>query len=323
MVQERNILDLGKRKDAMQARKTAATRRPTSYAVERVEAKRATAQKRRWKLRMFAAPVLALLVVGALWGISEASYLPRFTIASVSVEGTKRLPAKLVRSFVETNLYDGTRPIISRTTPFTYHPEQLAAAVEAFFPRVRSAEVVHGVPVADAILVRVEEREPFARWCPSRGQSATSTEETSEGACYVLDDGGFIFAPIDAETAPQTRYVFTGGITSDRQIIGQRYAGTRLPNIVALVRALEQDGLHPSNVSVGDNTDFSIRLDEGFVIQSSFGQNTRDVARNLEVVLSSEALQGKQEDLEYVDLRFGNRVYYRFRSDAPNVSRYE
>lgn len=323
MAQERNILDLGKRKDALQARKAAAKRRPTDYAVERVTAKRATAQKRRWKLRMFAAPVLAVFVVGALWGISEASYLPRFAIASVSVEGTKRLPAKLVQRFAETKLYDGSRPFISQTTPFTYHPEQLAAAVEAFFPRVRAVEVMHGVPVSDAIVVRVEEREPFARWCPSAAQTATSTEETAGDGCYVLDDGGFIFAPTDAETVLQTRYVFTGSIISGREIIGQRYAGTRLPNIVALIRELEQNDLHPSIVRVGDDADFSIRLDEGFAVHSSFGQSAHDVAHNLEVVLSSEALQGKREDLEYVDLRFGNRVYYRFRSDAPNVSRYE
>lgn len=323
MAQERNILDLGKRKDAMRARKSAVQRRPAAYAVERVAVKRATAQKRRWKVRMFALPVLAVFVVGALWGVSEASYLPRFAISSVSVEGTQRLSAKLVKRFVETNLYDGTRPFISRTTPFTYRPEQLAAAVEAFFPRVRSATVMHGVPVSDAIVVRVEEREPFARWCPSGVQAATSTEEAVGGGCYVLDDGGFIFAPLDTESEPQTRYIFTGGITPGRDIVGQRYAGTRLPNIVALVRELEQGGLHPSDVNVGDGTDFSIRLDEGFSVQASFGQSAHDVARNLEVVLSSESLQGKQGDLEYVDLRFGNRVYYRFRDDAAGVSRYE
>lgn len=323
MAQERNILDLGKRKDAMQARKDAVRRRPTTYAVERVAAKRATAQKRRWKLRMFAAPVAAVFVVGALWGVSEASYLSRFAIQAVSVEGTKRLPAKLIERFVETNLYDGTRPFLSRTTPFTYRPEQLAAAVEASFPRVRSAEITHGVPVSDAIVVRVEEREPFARWCPPSTQAATSTEETAIGGCYVLDDGGFIFAPADEQIEPQTRYIFTGGITPGRDIIGKRYAGTRLPNIVALIRELEQNGLHPSSVSVGDDTDFSIRLDDGFLVHASFGQSAHDVARNLEVVLSSEALHGKQSNLEYVDLRFGNRVYYRFRDDAVGVSRYE
>jgi hypothetical protein len=33
----------------------------------------------------------------------------------------------------------------------------------------------------------------------------------------------------------------------------------------------------------------------------------------LELVLSSDALQGKEGQLEYIDLRFGDRVYYKLR----------
>jgi len=35
--------------------------------------------------------------------------------------------------------------------------------------------------------------------------------------------------------------------------------------------------------------------------------------KNLELVLSSDVLKGKTDALEYVDLRFGNRVYYKLK----------
>mgnify|MGYP001565319663 CR=1 FL=1 len=42
-------------------------------------------------------------------------------------------------------------------------------------------------------------------------------------------------------------------------------------------------------------------------------EKEEDVVRNLELILSSDALQAKLDSLDYVDLRFGNRVYYQLK----------
>jgi hypothetical protein len=36
-----------------------------------------------------------------------------------------------------------------------------------------------------------------------------------------------------------------------------------------------------------------------------------DIMRNLKTVLEADALHGNIEALEYIDLRYGNRVYYK------------
>ena len=38
--------------------------------------------------------------------------------------------------------------------------------------------------------------------------------------------------------------------------------------------------------------------------------------KNLQLVLSSGPLKGKDSELEYVDLRFNNRVYYKLKGEV-------
>ena len=51
----------------------------------------------------------------------------------------------------------------------------------------------------------------------------------------------------------------------------------------------------------------------GFAVRASFGNDGEAVVKNLQLVLSSDVLRGRESELEYVDLRFGNRVYYKLK----------
>jgi hypothetical protein len=59
------------------------------------------------------------------------------------------------------------------------------------------------------------------------------------------------------------------------------------------------------------------RLAEGFEVRSVVSSLT-ELKATLSLVLASEALRGKRSELEYVDIRFKNRVYYRFKSDTAS-----
>ena len=58
-------------------------------------------------------------------------------------------------------------------------------------------------------------------------------------------------------------------------------------------------------------------LDWGFEIRASLKGDPGKLIRDLELVLTSDELRGKESRLEYIDLRFGNRVYYKVEGEAP------
>ncbi len=260
---------------------------------------------------MRALAVAAVLILGALivWGVSWASYLPQFSIRTVSVLGAERVPTPLIQNYVESILHDGSHPTFSRSNIILYPRASIEKAVESFFPRIKSASISRGSLLATAIAVVVEERTTFARWC-------TLTQ------CYVMDEGGFVFAEFSGNTnsASTTHYIFRGGIESDENPIGQRFAPAHLPGILVLLTLLGQAGFHPLGGSIDNEQDLSILFKEGFALKVSFGQDANTLTKNLELVLSSEVLKEKKGQLEYIDLRFDNRVYYKMRGEGEAMS---
>ncbi|MEK9154173.1 MAG: hypothetical protein AAB798_01745, partial [Patescibacteria group bacterium] len=121
-------------------------------------------------------------------------------------------------------------------------------------------------------------------------------------------------------------YVFRGGLpaqtglSSTTAAIGQQYLPGNFAGVLALLERLGQAGFSSSEIIVKDDQDFSVRLQQGFEIRVSYGADAGALVKNLELILASEPLRGKESELEYVDLRFGNRVYYKLKGKAVTAS---
>lgn len=261
---------------------------------------------RRRKLRALRVLVLCAAFAGLAWGVSALSYSPKFAIQGIAVVGAKEVPASLVRAYVETKLYDGTNPLLSRGNIFLYPRAEIEKSVTGYFPRIRTAEIARGALLAQAITVTVAERTPFALWCSGALSSDSGTND-----CYVMDDSGFVFAP--AVSPFSGSMVFGGGLSLSSSPIGETYLPTHLANVLLLLERFRQAAFAPESVFAENEQDFSVQFKEGFELRASWGDYANVLVRNLQLALSSEPLRGKESKLEYIDLRFGNRVYYKIR----------
>lgn len=258
-------------------------------------------RRRRTRLALALA---ALALLGFLiWLVSYVSYLPRFNISSITVSGTQLVAPTDVQSFAEGELQSTGHPFLSPRNIFLYHPRHMGTAIVAAFPRIKSVQVGRDSLFATDVHIAVVERQSFALWC------------TSETDCYQMDDSGFIFASVaqDASSTLQfaTSYLFEGGIASSSGPVGQSFAPAHVPGILVLLQKLSQAGFPSHGAVVINDSDFSIPLTLGFYLKASFGEGADMLVKNLQLVLSSDALQGKAGQLQYVDLRFGDKVYYK------------
>ena len=335
-------------------------------------------RRRRTRIALFFA---IMLLIGTLtYTVSWASYLPQYSVQSVSVVGAQAVPSDVIRDYVETLLKSNGHPFLSTYNIFLYHPETIAREIVNYFPRVASADVSRDSLLATAVTVTIEERQPYALWC----------SDSSHTDCYEMDHTGFIFAQLPPEelaasssvtetqatstnamasstegmattsqsqsqtleTSQTSMYVFEGGLSSQMQIatstastsatqvsleptqdvsagtaaqaasnissspIGQTFAPSHMGEIVALLELLSQAGFTPTGAIVENDQDFWVPLTQGFYIKASFGENPQNLVSNLQLVLSSSVLQGKESQLEYVDLRFGDRVYYKLQGQG-------
>ena len=296
---------------------------------------------KRRRTRAMIAFIILLLIGALMYAVHWASYAPQFSINSIFVTGVQQVSGQVVRQYVETILDDGSYHFLSRKNTFVYPRGTIEKAVVGFFPRIKSAKVSHASLLATSITVTVVERQPFALWCEGANDPDASVgTPTLRRGCYLMDDEGFIFAPLEvrshsglpagagpltgfapkAASSTNMQYLFSGGLASSTSPIGQTFVRAHLPGLVALLQLLGQAGFEPGGASVDSAQDFSVSLARGFAVKASFGKDVSALAKDLQLVLSSDSLRGKEAELEYIDLRFGNRVYYKLKGEAETAT---
>jgi len=306
------IIDLRKKKPG----KTSPS--PETSSLWQPQKRVSPVRTRRRRTRLIVAGLFIVFVIVAAFGISYASYLPRYTIQKISVEGAQATPAQQITDYVNSIIDDGSHHFLSRANIFLYPRSLVEKDIVAQFPRISTAVVSRDSLTATTLDVAVTERQTYALWCPSAQQGDTG--ET----CYQMDQSGFIFAAAPPEAASTTEYVFYGGVATssnpEATPIGQTFAPGHMPGMTVFLQLLGQAGFSPLGATVESDEDFTVPLAQGFSIDASFGEDAGQLVNNLQLVLSSDALQGQEQDLEYVDLRFGDRVYYKLKGGQQQVS---
>ena len=263
---------------------------------------------RRMRVRALLALVFAAAAAASVWGVSALSYSPKLAINSIAVLGVKEVPVPLVRAYVETKLYDGANPLLSRGSIFLYPRTKIEKGISEYFPRISTADVSRAGLLAQALTVTIEERYPFALWCSGAALPSASLDD-----CYLMDGGGFVFAP--ATTSPANSYlIFGGGLSASTSPIGRKFLPAHLSGVLELDKLLRQAGFAPEGAYAENEQDFSVKFKEGFVLRALFSTDANELVQNLQLALSSDSLRGKEDKLEYIDLRFGNRLYYKVNS---------
>ncbi|MBM3261634.1 hypothetical protein FJY93_04440 [Candidatus Kaiserbacteria bacterium] len=327
MGSSKNVVDLrkGKRPATPDQRRQS----PARMRVADTSARTSPLREKRRRIRFVLAIVCAVLIGIIAFELSYVSYLPRYLIDSVAVQGTDKVPVDLVERFVATKLNSGTYPFLAPNNVLLFNEQALEVDIVGFFPRIKSAQVSRPSLLANSLVAVIEERQEFAQWCAVPGVWRQRAPED----CYSMDDGGFVFAQAEAQTPTSTqKYVFSGGFSSSQQLtaassspatttpavnpIGKTFAAGHLPGILIFFGQLQKAGFTPVGASLdGNGSDFTVPVREGFAIKASFGQDASVLVRNLGLILSADALKGRQDDIEYIDLRFGDRAYYKLKGE--------
>ncbi len=287
-MQSGKVVDLRKRK-------TGAATRPLVFRGP--SSRRVSLQARRRKLKVLAGFAALVLAASAVYGIGYASYLPEFSVQRIDIGGTETIRPTLVRLLAETVIFNGTHPLISRSLVFAFPRSELETAMKEYFPRVKDVSISRESLFAQTVRIAIVERSAYAQWCATADQ------------CFLMDREGMIFAAATAGSRRVTPYVFSGGLASSTPI-GETYLPGHLTSLFALLERLGQAGFAAETIVV-EGQEFTVLLTRGYSVRASFGADVSSVVHNLELVLSAPALRGKESALKYIDLRFGNRVYYK------------
>lgn len=240
--------------------------------------------------------ILILLIFGIFW-FFMSSY---FKINKVEIFGNENIPAEQISGNIKKNFSGRYYFIFPKNNVLIIPEQKMAENLATAFPSL--SEIYFEKRYPARLSVYVKERKPTAVLC--NGQD-----------CAFIDNSGYVF-----ERAPY----FSGGVFL--KFIDQREENK---NIKLKTNFLVKDeyekifefknyflkaGLDAAEVILQKDGIYRFDISKRFSILVNNYNEPSKCFENLILALNSE-IKEKSADLEYIDLRFENKIYYKFKSE--------
>ena len=210
------------------------------------------------------------------------------------------MPSSTIEAFVKKRLEGSYIGLFPRNSIFLYPQSGIEADLLKEYPELHRADV-HAVDFR-SIAVELGERHPVALWC------------TEGGSCSLMDENGVIYAPAPLFSEPvYIEYRGPAQATTHSEL-SQYLSPDQFQSLSALASALADKIADDPvrRVSVDDARDVRVELASGFRLTFALSQDAGDIFERFSLALESEPFKGKKlSDFEYLDLRFGDKLYYR------------
>ncbi len=263
---------------------------------------------------------LIIIYAGAGW----VSANDKIEINTVIIQGNKVVSASKLENTVKQGLAVTRALLLYGGTIFTYNKDAIINDLLYKYPRLESVEIQANN--IDTIKVSVTERETVALWC------ANFKDDLEMRECYLLDKDGFAFekAVINVMEKYFEKFVIYTGDAYIGALRKQLLHG-EFSNVHTFVKNIQKEiGLDIKTVlltkremEIYSNSypTLKVKLDDDFDRVLSYIKITLNSKEYKEYMNSQKSgkrinyeknhTYNKDQESNYIDLRFGNRIYYK------------
>jgi hypothetical protein len=271
------------------------------------------------KMIFFVFCFLVLLI-----GLVFLSRWEKINIDNIQISGNKVVETEAIEAVVQQNLTGHYLGLFPKTNFLLYPKKQIKNELENQFKRFSDVSI--GLDNIKTLKISVTEREGKYLWCGTL--VPVLINDTSSYKCYFMDQNGYIF-----DEAPyfsgNVYFKFYGPDSGDpANPIGTYFLKDKFEEIAGFKNTLKEFGMNPADFWLDKNGDANISLssepDAGPKIIFKINSDYEKIAESLQAAITTEPLQteltNKFSSLLYIDLRFGNNVYYKFSAQNESVS---
>ncbi len=308
-------------------------RKPSPTHVKRFLDSSKIRRKRKQKRIIFTILIVILLVCSVI-GFVKIVNLQTFTLKEVKIVGLKKADAVQIEKIARDEI-DAEKHFFGLVSPkssFVISDKKIEDLLLSNIPRLKSVSVASHM--GGELEIVIEERNSLALWCdaslntgtavqsasvPTRNvlasSTATSTVSTSTStpvtietktreSCFDIDANGLIFG----SSTEHKEYIFKGIMTNEP--IGKYYLNQdSLEKMVSFLKFIREKKMLVSNINCSTPNDCDVILQDGAKILLRVSDDLELAMDRFEVALEIPALQKNQ--FEYVDLRYGNKIFYK------------
>lgn len=231
---------------------------------------------------------------------------PEWQLAKINVSGTQALSSEAIKSFIEEEISGNYAFLIPKRSVFLLKEGDLASKIKGEFPRIQEVSLERHFP--DRLTANIVERELWGILCndnftPDNQEDIDCVFIDPEGRAldHAPNSSGSLIVKIktDFSSLSLGEHVLEPSLAKYLKNFGEKIE----VGISSKVTVYEL-----SSILLGE---FRITLDDGFFLVLARKADVGSVLKVLKTVLDEEVKE-KRSRLEYVDLRFGNKVFYKF-----------
>lgn len=245
------------------------------------------------------------------------SRISRLQIKEINIIGNVVIDTEALKNNVKEKLRGNYLWFLPKANLLYYPKNDIQNELNTKFKRLK--DVIINIKNKQTLEISAIERTPKYIWCGDNHRQIILENQK----CYFLDEEGYIF-----DEAPyfsgEVYFKFYGLITGGKQKeipFGFYFEKQNLKNLILFKETLEKMGLKPVALSMLDeNIKIFLSTSKTSAYPEIIFKKDSDfpkVAENLQSALVTEPLRTnlikKYSSLLYIDLRFGNKVYYKFR----------
>jgi hypothetical protein len=233
-----------------------------------------------------------------------ATRLPYLQVEAIEVSGNTSIDSEEIVSLIENRIAGDYLKFIPKANTFLLSTFAMGRELKEQFLKIDSVDVSRdGTHI---ISVEIKERRPFGLWC---GREFSENHEEEE--CYFFDEGGLIFG--DAPNFSGNVFIrYYGGIGTSTPV-GSNYLSDRFEDLPLFMNSVSGLGIKTIDFWALEDGDYYMYLENGGKIYFNNRQGFGKTLESLKTLLNPNGLDLRLPDLklDYVDLRFGNKVFYK------------
>lgn len=245
-----------------------------------------------FKSRFFWIFVLILILSGAFLYFLFLS--PFFQIKEFRISGNQKITTENLQQLIEEKINKRMLFFNSKSI-FLFGSKEINNSLLERFPEISQINLKRKLP--DILIVEIKERMPIAVWC--------------NGECFYIDKEGIIFerGPLELEN----ELIIRSGIGEMKTDLGEKILDKKyIETILKIQKELKENiKMKIAEFIVLKEGRLNVKTSEGWEIYFDIDGDIAEQISNLIIVLEEKISPEVRRNLEYIDLRFENRIYFK------------
>jgi len=247
--------------------------------------------------------LMFLVFIGVL--VFLLLFSPLMEIDTISSDGNQDISSEEIAGQAKKAIEGKYFGYLSKKNFFLVNAKEIDAALKSNFNRLEVASIEKKFP--KAILIKVRERHPELVWC-------------SGGVCYLIDGEGMAYSGATGTDEELRNQNFLTVIDENarpveigKTIIDRGYIDF-LKKMSLILRddlQLETEGSY-STPAIASH-EVIVKIKEGWFLKMNSAISPEETKKIILTLFEKELPADKRQNLDYLDLRVKNKVYYKMR----------